>query len=136
MEQDKKKILWRYLICLGVGLAFVLVVCAIGGFFRESVKDNVQLLHNAFFSVGALMVLFFGLLYVSGEGAFLGIGYALNWAVKSLLPFGRNKVPETYAQYRERKLGKEKRKGDRCLLFIGLLFIAVSIIFLVIWYQL
>ena len=80
------------------------------------------------------MVLFFGLLYVSGEGAFLGIGYALTWAFKALIPLGR-KTQETYAQYRERKLGKEKKKRNHSVLFIGLLFIAISIIFLVIWYQ-
>lgn len=136
MEKDKKTILWRYLLCFGIGLVFVVVVCAIGGFFQDNAKENMKLLHNAFFSVGGLMVLFSGLLYVSSEGAFLGIGYAFSWVIKSLIPLGRRKMQETYAEYRERKLSKEKKKGDHCLVFTGLLFIAVSIVFLVIWYRL
>lgn len=134
MEKEKKTILWKYVITLCVGLALALVVCAIGGFFQEDAKENIRLLHDAFFSVGALLVLFFGLLYVSSEGAFLGIGYALSWTIKTFIPFGR-KTQETYAQYRERKLGKQKKKGNACVFFIGLLFIAISIVFLIIWYQ-
>lgn len=134
MEKEKKTILWKYVITLCVGLVLALVVCAIGGFFQEDAKENIRLLHDAFFSVGALLVLFFGLLYVSSEGAFLGIGYALSWTIKTFIPFGR-KTQETYAQYRERKLGKQKKKGNACVFFIGLLFIAISIVFLIIWYQ-
>ncbi len=95
----------------------------------------MRLLHDAFFSSGALLMLFSGLLYVSGEGAFLGIGYALGRAIKALIPFTR-KDHETYAQYRERKLGKGKKKGDGCIFFTGLLFFLISVVFVIIWYQL
>lgn len=134
MEKETKTILWKYVIALCVGLVLALVVCAIGGFFQDDAKENVRLLHDSFFSVGVLMVLFFGLMYVSGEGAFLGIGYALSWTIKTFIPFGR-KTQESYKQYRERKLGKEKKKGNACVFFVGLLFIAISIVFLIIWYQ-
>lgn len=135
VDKDKKTTLWRYLLCFGVGLAIAFTVCAIGGFFQENAKENMRLLHDAFFAAGALMALFSGLLYVSSEGALLGIGYALSWTIKALIPFGR-KTQETYAQYRERKLSKPKKKNDHCILFTGLFFIVISIIFLVIWYKL
>ena len=109
-------------------------VFAIKGFFTSDAKANIQILHDAFFAAGALLVLFAGLLFVSGEGVFLGVGYAMGRAIKALIPFSR-KEHETYAQYRERKIGKHKRNGESCLFFTGLFFVAVSIIFLVIWYQ-
>ena len=128
MEQETKSRIIRYLICLAVGAGIVLTVFALKGFAMETKKETMQLLHDAFFSAGALMILFSGLLYVSGEGAFLGIGYALGRAVRALIPFS-NKPHETYAQYRERKTG-ERKKSDHALLLTGLFFFVVSLIFL------
>ena len=133
MEQETKSRIIRYLICLAVGAGIILLVFAIKGFYMETAKENMQLLHDAFFSAGALMMLFAGLLYVSGEGAFLGIGYALGRAVRALIPFS-NKPHETYAQYRERKTG-ERKKSDHSLLLTGLFFFVISLIFLAIWYK-
>ncbi len=134
MEEEKKKILLKYLTCFCVGAVLVVIVMAIGGFDFDGVKTSMRLLHDSFFSVGALMALFAGLLYASGEGAFLGIGYALKGAIRVFVPMWR-KEHETYAQYRERKLGTPKAKGVGCMFFTGLFFIFVSVIFLVIWYQ-
>ena len=107
---------------------------AIGGFNFDGVKTSMRLLHDSFFATGALMALFAGLLYASGEGAFLGIGYALKGAIRVFVPVWR-KEHETYKEYRERKLAKPKAKGEGCIFFTGLFFIAISVIFLIIWYQ-
>ncbi len=133
MNQDKKSALIRYLVCFCVGVAMIFVVLLIQGFFKDSAKENMKILHNAFFATGALMSLFAGLLFVADHGAFLGVGYALGRAVKALLPFlGRDH--ETYAEYRERKTGKKREKGDHCVLFTGLFFLVVSLVFLLVWY--
>ena len=134
MENETKSILKRYLVCFCVASGLVVSIFALKGFFTSDAKTNMQILHDAFFSAGALLVLFAGLLYVSGEGMFLGVGYAVGRAVRALIPFSR-KEHETYAQYRERKEGNHKQTSEGCLLFTGLFFIAISIIFLVIWYQ-
>lgn len=134
MENETKSILKRYLVCFCVAIGLVVSVFAIKGFFTDNAKDNIQLLHDAFFGSGALLILFAGLLFVSGEGMFLGIGYALGRAIKALIPFSK-KDHETYAQYRERKTGKPKTKTDACIFFTGLFFVVISIIFLIIWYQ-
>ena len=137
MEKDRKATLIRYLVCLCVAVAMVFVVLLIQGLFDgtdRTTKDVMQIFHNAFFATGALLALFAGLLFVAGEGVFLGVGYAMGRVVKAFLPFlGRDH--ETYAEYRERKTGKKKKKGDLCLLFTGLAFIAISIVFLIIWYN-
>ncbi len=135
MGNENRPIWKRYLICFCVAIGLVVSIFAIKGFFTSNAKTNIQILSDAFFASGALLILFAGLLFVGGEGMFLGIGYALGRAVKALIPFSR-KDHETYAQYRERKTGKQKTKGDGCIFFTGLFFVAVSIIFLIIWYQL
>jgi hypothetical protein len=96
----------------------------------------MQILIDAFFSAGILFVLFSGLLFVSGEGALLGVSYVFGRAIKAVfVPFGR-KDHETYAQYRERKLGTKKSGIGTPIFLTGLLFVVVSLIFLIIWYQL
>ena len=134
MDQEKKKILLKYLICFCVAAVMVVIVMAIGKFDFDGPKTSMRLLHDCFFSVGALMSLFAGLLYASGEGAFLGIGYALKGAIRVFVPVWR-KEHETFKDYRERKLAKPKPTGTRCILFTGLFFVAVSIIFLIIWHH-
>lgn len=135
MEKQRKEILIRYLTCFGVGVVILFIVFAMKGFFTDNAKANLQILTDAFFVAGMFFLIFAALSYVSGEGAFLGIGYALGMAVKALIPFMR-KEQETYAEYRERKTGKEKKKGDGCFLFTGLFYVLISMIFLIIWYQL
>ncbi len=134
-ENENKKRWIKYLVCCCVGLLIAFIALAIQGFFADDAKMNMQILHNAFFSSGAFLMLFAGLLYVSDEGAFLGIGYALGRVVEFLLPFYR-KNPENYAEYRERKLGKQKSHSKRSVFLTGLFFFLISLIFLIIWYQL
>ena len=135
MEKERKALLIRYLIWFCVASGIVLLVFAIQGFFSEDTKDNIRILNDAFFSAGVLLVLFSGLLFVSGEGALLGVSYVLGRAVKAVfIPFGR-KDHETYAQYRERKLGTKKASSATPIFLTGLLFVVVGIVFRIIWQQ-
>lgn len=79
------------------------------------------------------MTLFAGMLYVSSEGALIGIGFVLRNVVLTFIPMGRARH-ERYADYRERKLSEAKKNNDRCILFTGLFFLAIGTIFTVIWY--
>ena len=129
MNEDKKSVLKKYLLCFGAGAAIALFVLALKGFSMK-----IDILCDAFTVAGLLMILFAGLMFVSGEGAFLGIGYALGRALRFFIPtVGRKE--ESYAKYRERKTGKPKPKGQGCIFFTGLFFLAIGIILLVIWYQ-
>jgi hypothetical protein len=135
VEKDKKSVLIRYLVCFCVAIFITFLALWIKGFFKDTAKENMQVLHDAFFSAGALLMLFSGLLYVSGEGVFLGIGYALKSVARIFVPMSNRKM-ETYAEYRERKTGGEKPKNTHSIFFTGLFFFLISLIFLAIWYQL
>jgi hypothetical protein len=72
-------------------------------------------------------------MFVSGEGALIGIGFVLRNVVLAFIPMGRQRH-EKYADYRERKLNERKKTKDSCILVTGLLFLFVGIVFNVIWY--
>ena len=135
MNQPKKALFIRYIISFCVAAGIVVIVFAIKGFFTDNAKTNIQLLHDAFFSSGALLMLFSGMLFIADEGGFLAITYILGRAIKTFIPFGRLQ-DETYAQYRERKTGKkEKNSPTGSVFFTGLFFFLISLLFLAIWYS-
>ena len=103
------------------------------GFFTDSLAVNIQILSDGFFVSGILLTLFAGLMFVSGEGALIGISFVLRNVVLAFPPMGR-KHHEVYAKYRERKLAAIKKSSDHCILFTGLFFLLIGIIFTVIWY--
>ena len=79
------------------------------------------------------MTLFAGMMFISGEGALLGISFVMRNVVQAFLPMGR-RHHEVYAKYRERKLGEIKKPTDHCILIAGLTFLAVGVILTAIWY--
>ena len=133
MKQNNKATLTKYAICFGIEILIAFLVIWSKGFFTDSVAVNIQILSDAFFVSGVLMTLFAGLMYVSGEGALIGIGFVLRNVVLAFIPMGRAKH-EKYADYRTRKLGEAKAKNNSCILITGLIFLFIGIIFTVIWY--
>lgn len=133
MKQENKETLRKYAVCFGIEALIAFFVIWSKGFFAHSLAVNVQILSDAFFVSGILMTLFAGMLYVSGEGALVGIGFVLRNVVLAFVPMGRAKH-EKYADYRARKLSNAKKQNDRCILVSGLIFLFIGILFTVIWY--
>ena len=134
MKKENKTLLTKYITCFVIASLITFIVFWIKGFFTNSVAVNVQILADGFFVSGILMTLFAGMMYISSEGALIGIGFVLRNVVLAFVPMGRAKH-ELYADYRARKLQEAKEKAkDKCILLIGLLFLFVGIVFNVIWY--
>ena len=133
MKQETKVKLRNYGICVGIEVLIAFLVIWSKGFFGQSASVNVQILADAFFVAGILMTLFAGMLYISSEGALIGIGFVLRNVVLAFIPMGRAKH-ERYADYRVRKLSEAKKQNDSCILVTGLIFLAVGIILTLIWY--
>ena len=134
MKKETKALLTKYLICIGVALLITIIVFAIKGFFTNDLGVNIQILADGFFVSGILMTMVAGLLFVSGEGEFIGIGFVLRNVILTFIPMGRTKH-ERYSDYRDRKLGQLKKSSNSCILFTGLIFLAISFIFNIIWYN-
>ena len=133
MKEENKALLIKYIVCFCVASLMAVGVFWIKGFFVHSPAVNLQILADGFSVSGILMTLFAGILFVSSEGALIGIGFVLRNALLTFIPMGRKKQ-ELYAQYRERKLRDAKKATEPCILWTGLAFLAVGIILTVIWY--
>lgn len=133
LSPEVKAILIKYAVCFGVASLITFIIFWIKGFFTDDTGVNIQILSDGFFVSGLLLTLLAGMMFVSGEGGLIGIGFVMKNVVNIFLPMGR-KNHETYKKYRERKIGKLKKSSDHCLLFTGLFFLLIGAIFTVIWY--
>ena len=107
MKQETKESLRNYAICFGVEALIAFLVIWSKGFFGQNTAVNIQILSDAFFVPGILMTLLAGMMYVSGEGALIGISFVLRNVVLAFIPMGRARH-EVYADYRARKLKEAK----------------------------
>ena len=132
MKQEKQVKLIKYAVCFGIEVVIAFLVIWSKGFFTDSAAVNLQILADALFVAGILMTLFAGMLFVSGEGALIGIGFVLRNVVLAFIPMGRARH-ELYADYRKRKLSEAKKQNNSSILVTGLFFLFVGIILTVIW---
>ena len=132
MKQETKDTFIKYAVCVGIEALIAFLVIWSKGFLVHSAAVNIQILSDAFFVSGILMTLFAGMMYVSSEGALVGIGFVLRNVVLTFIPMGRAKQ-ERYADYRERKLANAKKHNNRCILVTGLIFLFIGVVFTVIW---
>lgn len=123
----------KYIVCFCVASLITFFVFWNRGFFTNDAGVNIQILSDGFFVPGILFLLLAGMMFVSGEGGLLGIGFVMRNVVLAFIPMGR-KHHETYAEYRERKLGAMRKSSDRALLVTGLVFTLTGIVFTIIWY--
>lgn len=131
MDNDNKKALLRnYLISFGVATLIVLLVLTI-----KSFEMSIAVLCDAFSTAGLLLILFCGLMYVSGEGVFVPIKFIFSRVARAFIPGARTGKEETYAQYRESQTGKKHASVNSCMFFTGLIFLLIGVIFLILWYQ-
>ena len=133
MKQETKVKLIKYAVCVGVEAVIAFLVIWSKGFFTDSTAVNLQILADAFFVAGILMTLFAGMLFVSGEGALIGIGFVLRNVVLAFIPMGRARH-ELYVDYRARKLGEAKKRNNSSILVTGLSFLIIGVVLTAIWY--
>ena len=79
------------------------------------------------------MTLFAGMIFISGEGGLIGIGYVLRNVILAFIPMGRMKH-EKYADYRARKLARQVKIGNGPIIITGLFFLTIGIILTIVWY--
>ena len=133
LKQENKVLFTKYGICFGVASLIAFIVFWIRGFFTDRISVNIQILSDGFYIAGMIFLFIAGMMYISGEGGFIGIGYIFKSVIQIFVPMGRMNH-ERYADYRERKLEGKKKSGDRCILITGLVFFAVGLILSVVWY--
>lgn len=130
--KDGHKLLLKYSITTVAAGLFTLLLLWLRDFgSAETLEDQYRILADAFSIPGMLLILFTGLVWVSSEGAFDGLGYAFSRVGSMLIPFFKKSLEhQTYYDYKMSK--KDKRAhGYSFLFFVGLVFLAVGIVFIV-----
>ena len=134
MKKDNKALLLKYITCFAIASLIAIAVFWSKGFFGPATAVNLQILADGFFVSGILLTLFAGMMFVSREGALIGISFVMRNVVLAFIPMGRKKH-EVYRDYRERKLKELKKTNDKSILVTGLFFLMIGIVFTVIWYK-
>ena len=134
MKKDNKALLLKYITCFAIASLIAIAVFWSKGFFGHSTSVNIQILADGFFVSGILLTLFAGMMFVSREGALIGISFVMRNVVLAFIPMGRKKH-EVYRDYRERKLKELKKTNDKSILVTGPFFLVIGIVFTVIWYK-
>ena len=88
VKQETKVAFRNYGICVAIEVLIAFLVIWSKGFFAHSLAVNIQILSDAFFVSGILMTLFAGMMYVSSEGALIGIGFVLRNVVLAFIAIG------------------------------------------------
>ena len=129
-----KKIILRYSITFWVGLIIALVIMLSKSIFSQDNAKNVHhILTDAFFVPG-VVICGYGLLVMASNG---GTFDMLVYGVKRLFSLFQkdiNKVKyKTFYDYRVAK--QETKNPFGYLVIVGLIFIGVSMVFLILYYQ-
>lgn len=123
----------KYLITTGIGLLLALYVAYTKGIFKQTELAVIfHILTDSFFVPAVLITGMGALVFVSNEGAFDG----LTFAMKSFFDvFRKNKKNsfKTYYDYKESKGDRDRSFGF--MLLVGLGFMAVSGIMLLLYSQ-
>ncbi len=104
------------------------------GFHMGTLADKYKYLSDGFAIPGLLLTCSGLLLIISNEGIFDGISWGLQYAVKTLIPFGRYKKQESYGDFVEKRKGY-KVKGFGFVFIIGAINLVICIIFMILFNQ-
>ena len=123
----------KYLIATAVGLVATALVLLVQGFFTVDVPIiRLKMLTDAFFGPGIIMVLLSLLFWISTDGFFDGLTYSLK-RLAQVFTFRGAMKQEKYYDYKQRQAEK-RLKGFWFILFVGLGFVLVSVVFIIIYY--
>ena len=135
MKEKKKGGIVKYVVTALIGGLIAYGTFALRDFgAAESAAEKYRILCDSFTFPGVLLLLTAALIALSNEGALTMLGYIVGIAVRGLIP-GMGSHQETYAEYVERRTGKGRVKGYGFILYVGLAYFAVALVFLVLFYM-
>ena len=130
------KNLLKYGITSVAGLIVaVLITWSRGAFSPEAeIKTIVSAFCDGFFVTGMLLTLFGILVWVSGTGFFDGLTYGLQFIVQKIIPLYRQEY-KSYYDYKTEKAERRYKGSTVFMMVVGLIFIGISGIILVFYYN-
>ena len=129
-----KKNILRYSIASAVGLALAFVILCFKNIFSQTDAVKVfQILCDAFFVTGICFACIGVIMLAGNGGAFDMLGYAFVMLFDALRKDISKRKYKDFDEYRQAK--KEKKRNVLYMFVVGGAFIAISVIFLILYYQ-
>lgn len=128
-----KKIL-PYLITAVLGIAItVIIICVNHIWERESAQGVMQILSDAFLIPGVIIGGVGLLVFASNGGAYDMLGYAMLMFFNLFRRDVNKRKYKDFYEYRQSK--KDRKHGFAFMLIVGVVFIAVAVVFLILYYN-
>lgn len=135
MKKRWVSFLLRYGITALIGGLLAFATVSLHGYSNALPKlQQYRILCDAFTIPGVILIMVGFLVMIANAGNFMGLAYAAKHALKMLIPFG-NKRDERYYDYYQRKQAQGKVKGYGFIFITGIAFMAVAMVFFVLFYQ-
>ena len=129
-----KKNILRYSIASAVCLALAFVILCFKNIFSQTDAVKVfQILCDAFFVTGICFACIGVIMLAGNGGAFDMLGYAFVMLFDALRKDISKRKYKDFYEYRQAK--KEKKRNVLYMFVVGGAFIAISVIFLILYYQ-
>ena len=129
-----KKNILRYSIASAVGLALAFVILCFKNIFSQTDAVKVfQILCDAFFVTGICFACIGVIMLAGNGGAFDMLGYAFVMLFDALRKDISKRKYKDFYEYRQAKM--EKMRNVLYMFVVGGAFIAISVIFLILYYQ-
>lgn len=127
-------LLISYAIYFVIASAICLLIISGNNIFNLTSKRKIFAILNDGFFVSGVVIAGFGVIYKIASGGILdSVSFSLKRAFLSLIPGGRLRKEENYAEYKERKEKSRKKHKSWAPLIMGLLFIGIATIFLILY---
>lgn len=128
----------KYFIQIAVGLAFsMFIMNSRGAFEAGTAADCIMAISDGFSVTGILFAGIGMLVWISSlTGFFDPLGYAAKRGLHIIIPAYILDPGKKFYDYKMEKAQKREQggKSERSLLFVGLGFLAIGVLFVLIWY--
>ncbi len=126
-----KKQIIKYISAIFVCSLMTVLFLLINHYFdKTELVEKYKILADAFSLAGLLPILVCALIALSNHGAFDSLAWMMKRFFKTLIPLS-NKSDESYADYKARR---KSVTGFSFIIYVGLVFLAVGIVFIVLFY--
>lgn len=127
-----KSALIKYGIAVIVASAMVLLILWGRDYWSQTeLVEQYRFLSDAFTIPGSVFILSGALVALANEGALDAVGYMVKRCIQMLNPFSKKE----FQKYSDYVAGKKKIRGYSFLFFVGLFYLAIGIVFVILFYS-
>lgn len=125
----------KWLPAFAAGLILAFVIMAVRGIFSvETLSDRLLCVCDGFSVSGLIFLCIGAMAWISGEGAFDMLGYAVRKGLHHIIPGKFGEDGETFYDYKTKKQEQKKPSLPRSILITGAVNFVIGLLLIAVWY--